>query len=168
MSGDTQRLEILTLYSKGHPADQVANQLGLPLEIVERALRKPQAMHPIGHSAARGQDQRTPANRDALGTCLYAYYAGDLGEQINKRSNSATGRELAAKMVTRLELASALEWLYRHHRDWLVLIELRYARRWSYAKVALAAHKAKETVTKEIERGLDVMVERIWADPDGR
>jgi len=123
---------------------------------------------PIGHHSALGVDHRTRANRSAVASCLREYFGGTLERgRMNKpveRSESHTGAELADRMTSRLEVANALVSLHREHLNlWLAVVR-QYRDNLTRAQIAERWHKSRQTVSYEIDAGLDVLIERLYLD----
>jgi hypothetical protein len=126
-------------------------------------------LHPLGHHATPGLDHRTRANRNAVASVLREYFAGTLDrDKLNKpveRSDSRTGAELADRVTSRFELASALNLLNGRNKDlWLVVVR-HYRDNITREQIADRWHQSPKTVRTSIEAALDVLIERLWIDP---
>jgi hypothetical protein len=123
---------------------------------------------PIGHHSEPGKDHRTRANRNAVASVLREYFAGILDrDKLNKpveRSESRTGAELADRVTSRFEIASALNLLHGQDRELWFYVVRHYRDGLTREQIAERWHKSPRTVKVAIEAGLDVMIERLWVD----
>ena len=135
---------------------------------------------PLGKGATAIKDYRTEANRVALGSWLYRFFAGEF-EQVQislplHRGDSRTGAELSPKLITKAELDTALAYLQLVHRDWYDVIERYYQYadiadpgqrirpKRSMASVAKECYHSRRAVSQMIELGLNMLITYLWQD----
>ena len=137
---------------------------------------------PLGHGAYDPKDYRTDANRQAISSWLYRFFAGEF-EQVQislplHRGEAKTGAELTAKIVTKAELDTSLAYLRWVHQDWFDVIHdyfqyeqddvatmgRRQRRRRSMATVSKHTGWDRRAVSEKIDRGLDVLIDYHWKD----
>lgn len=125
------------------------------------------ARDPLGAGSTPNLDHRTRANRSAVASVLREYFGGTLDRALNKpveRSDSVTGAELADRMVSRLEISTALVKLRRDHLNCWLAVTREYRDGISRSEIAERWHKAPSTVKRDVEDGLDVLILGIFRD----
>lgn len=123
---------------------------------------------PIGGGATPGLDHRTRANRSAVASVLREYFGGtlDRGTMTKpvERSDSVTGAELADRMVSRLEISTALVGLRRNYLSLWLAVTREYRDNLTRSVIAERWRKSPATVTKDVEAGLDVLIASVFVD----
>lgn len=139
---------------------------------------RPPIRHPIGRDADPTVDHHTQDNRDDVATLLYLHYDGTLASRPNvgsHRSGALTGCELHPRMVSDLEIASAIERASQERRLVATVLWLKYGADWvdpqgnakrglPIAEIARRTRQSKEAIRELLDFALDRLIDFIYVD----
>jgi DNA-directed RNA polymerase specialized sigma24 family protein len=122
-------------------------------------------IHPLGASADPTHDLHSRENRRAVASCLSLYYADALTDKVNGRSSrsAVVGLPISDRMVTRLEIGSAIKRLGHERADLLLVVDIVYRQGYSREDAAEMFGMCDSTINRRITDALNLMVDWIFA-----